>query len=66
MIRVEHNVTTGQILEIELTSKEIEERETQAALAAAQKADAQAKRLSALAKLEALGLSEADLKAIGL
>jgi len=66
MIRVEHNVTTGEILEIELTPKEIEERQAQAALVAAEKAEAQAKRLTALAKLEALGLNEADLKALGL
>jgi hypothetical protein len=66
MIRVEHNVTTGEILEIELTPKEIEERQAQAALVAAEKAEAQAKRLTALAKLEALGLTADDLKALGL
>ena len=66
MIRIEHNATTGEILEIELTPKEIEEREAQAALVAAQKAEAQAKRATALAKLEALGLTADDLKALGL
>jgi len=66
MKRVEHNVTTGEILEIELTPKEIEERQAQAALVAAEKAEAQSKRLNALAKLEALGLTTEDLKALGL
>ena len=66
MIRVEHNATTGEILEIELTAKEIEERQAQAALVAAEKAEAQAKRSTALAKLEALGLTADDLKALGL
>ncbi len=66
MIRVEHNVTTGEILEIELTPKEIEEKQAQAALVAAEKAEAQAKRQTALSKLAALGLEEDDLKALGL
>jgi hypothetical protein len=66
MIRVEHNVTTGEILEIELTPKEIEERQAQAALVAAEKAEAQAKRQTALAKLAGLGLEQDDLKALGL
>ena len=66
MIRVEHNVATGEILEIELTPKEIEERQAQAALVAAEKAETQAKRQTALSKLAALGLEEDDLKALGL
>ena len=51
------------------TSEEIEEIEARIAAKAAQeqaKAEAEAKRSAALAKLEALGLDEDDLKALGL
>ena len=65
------NVQTGeeQIFERDMTAQEIaefelNEKKLQAELKA--KEEAQAKRGAALAKLEALGLDEDDLKALGL
>lgn len=66
MIRVEHNVTTGEILKIELTPEEIAEREALAAQVAAQKeaqllAEAnKAKQKAAL--LEKLGITEEEAR----
>jgi hypothetical protein len=65
------DLTTGQetITEREETAQEKLEREAFEAEVAAKaqvEAEAQAKRFVALTKLEALGLDEADLKALGL
>jgi hypothetical protein len=64
-----HNATTGEVIEREMTEAELEQLEADAAEAAGRaqaEATAQAKRLTALAKLEALGIDEADLTALGL
>jgi hypothetical protein len=64
-----HNIETGEIVEREMNGEELaqlELDEANAKTAAQAKAEAQAKRSVALAKLEALGLDEADLKALGL
>ena len=66
-----HNLETGEIVDVERdeTPAEISKREAfEAELAAKAQAEAegQAKRSVALAKLEALGLEEDDLKALGL
>jgi hypothetical protein len=70
---VEIFALTNEIIERESTEAESEQREAdrqafegQLAAKAQAEAEAQAKRLVALAKLEALGLDEADLKALGL
>lgn len=70
IIEKDFNVITGQetITERDETAQEIAEREAAEADAQARaqaEAEAQAKRAIALAKLEALGLNEADLKALG-
>jgi hypothetical protein len=67
----EFNAITGEetITEREETEQEIAEREkfeAQLALEAKAKAENQAKREAAEAKLEALGLTADDLKALGL
>ena len=68
-----HNITTGEVLISTMTQDEINEINTQAEILKAEtakvveaQAERQAKRSTALAKLEALGLDEADLKALGL
>ena len=66
----EINVQTGQetITERDETDVEIAQRkafEAELAAKAQAEAEAQAKRSVALAKLEALGLDEADLQALG-
>jgi hypothetical protein len=71
IIEKEFNAITGEetITEREETAQEISEREkleAEIALKAQAEAEAQAKRSVALAKLEALGLDEADLKALDL
>ena len=71
IIEKEFNAITGEetILEREETAQEIAEREkfeAEEAARAEAEAEAQAKRSVALAKLEALGLNEADLRALGL
>jgi hypothetical protein len=71
IIEKEFNALTGQenITERDATAEEIAAVETAQAEAQARaeaEAQAQAKRSVALAKLEALGLDEADLKALGL
>jgi uncharacterized membrane protein len=70
MTEKEFNVLTNEesITEREMTAAELAERQAAQAQAAAKaqaEAEAQAKRSVALAKLEALGLNEADLKALG-
>jgi hypothetical protein len=66
MIRIEHNATTGEIVEIELTKQEIAEKEASAALVAAEKEKAlleeanKAKQKAAL--LEKLGITEEEAK----
>ena len=67
----EFNVITGEetITERDETAQEIAERQAAEAEAEAKaqvEAEAAAKRATALAKLEALGLDEADLTALGL
>lgn len=62
---------TGETTDIErdMTAQEIAELKAAQAKSEARaqaEAEAQAKRSVALAKLEALGLTEADLKALGL
>jgi len=71
IIEKEFNVVTGEetITERDETAQEIAARqaaEAEAAAKAQAEAEAQAKRAIALAKLEALGLDEADLTALGL
>ena len=61
-----HNLETGEIIDIELTAEEIAQLEQQTAILAEAEAAKEAKRTAALAKLEALGLDEDDLKALGL
>lgn len=66
---VEVNCQTGKIIERNFTPEEIAQREADAKtyqqMQKAQEA-AESKRASALAKLQALGLTEADLHALGL
>ena len=69
--RIEVNCATGEVTEIPLTPAEIAERDQQAAQAAAdaakREADAQAiadAKLSAQAKLQALGLTGAEIAAL--
>jgi len=66
-----YDITTGEetVFERDMTDAEIAERQETQARAAAETeaaAQAQAKRAIALAKLELLGLNEADLTALGL
>jgi hypothetical protein len=73
MIKIEHNVETGEIKEIRFTQEEIAEVEAAEAAAAAKlaaeapvRAEAEAAKAAAEAKLAALGLTSDDLKALGL
>jgi Tfp pilus assembly protein PilN len=73
LVNKEHDIETGQIVEIPLTDQEIAEvqkmQEAQNKINAEQKAIAAKEQLSknaAQAKLEALGLTADDLKALGL
>jgi hypothetical protein len=66
-----HNIETGEIVDIEREETAAEkkarlEREAEIVAAQAEAEAKAAKRATALAKLEALGLDEADLTAIGL
>jgi len=68
MVRI-HNIETGEIIDREMNDTELAEYQlVQAEYQERQEAQAQAaaKREAALAKLEALGLDEDDLKALGL
>ena len=69
----EINASTQEVIERDMTAEELTQAEADKLLAEAtkqanqeEKAKAEAKRLVALAKLEALGLDENDLKALGL
>jgi hypothetical protein len=61
MFRIEHNVKTGEITEIELTSNEVKELEKQYAEAKAEadkaKAEAEAKATAKAALLSKLGIT---------
>ena len=57
MIKIEHNVETGEIKEIELTAKEIKERAIIEAATQAKQADAEAKATVKAALLERLGIN---------
>ena len=68
-IITEHNSTTGEYIEREMTDFEWEQTQIVAARDAAKAAElaaAQAAKESAEAKLAALGLTADDLKALGL
>ena len=61
------DAATGEVIERPLTAEEIAEREAMQAEAEARQAEADAKvaaRESALAKLKALGLSDAEIAAL--
>lgn len=69
--KLEINCTTGETTEVELTAKEIKQRETDAAAYAIEEAERQAEvdakadaKVSAQAKLKALGLSDAEVEAL--
>jgi ABC-type Fe3+-hydroxamate transport system substrate-binding protein len=73
MIRIEHNVETGEITQIELTPEEIadvlarqEAAKPKVAAIEAEIAKYKADKESAQAKLAALGLTADDLKVLGL
>ncbi len=64
-----YDVNTGQEIQREMNADELAQREADQAVAAVQaqaKAEADAKRATAEAKLAALGLTADDLKALGL
>lgn len=66
---LEHNVATGEVIERDMTADElaIAKKDAEDFKAKAEAlAEAEAKKASALAKLEALGLDADDLKALGL
>ena len=73
MIRIEHNVETGEITEVELTAEEVadvvarqEAAKPKVAAIEAEIAKYKADKESAQAKLAALGLTPEDLKVLGL
>jgi hypothetical protein len=57
MIKIEHNVQTGEIKEIELSAKEIKEHAAVEAATQAKEAEAQAKATAKAALLERLGIT---------
>jgi hypothetical protein len=57
MIRIEHNVETGVITEVELTAKEIKEQENLQAAIEAKEAKALADSIAKTALLERLGIT---------
>ena len=65
MIKIEHNVETGEVTELELTAEEIAQREADAIAYAKAKADeeqAAAEKAEAKAAIaERLGLTDAEL-----
>ena len=64
-----HNIETNEIIEREMNVQELAQVEIDKATAEAKAqaaAEAKAKKASAQAKLEALGLTADDLKALGL
>jgi hypothetical protein len=69
--RIEVNCTTGVVSEIELTDAEIEQREADAVIAEMERAERETKaaaeadaKLSAQAKLAALGLTGDEITAL--
>jgi len=69
--RIEVNCTTGVVTEIELTDEEIAQREQDAVIAEMERAEREAKaaakadaKLSAQAKLAALGLTGEEIAAL--
>jgi hypothetical protein len=66
MIKIEHNATTGEVLEIELTAKEIKEREAMEAENQARKVAAEqaavVKAAEKAALLAKLGITEDEAK----
>lgn len=66
-IAIEHNAETGEIIEREFTEKELAQYKKDLAAYKKQQAELEAKaaaRVSALAKLAELGLSEAEIAAL--
>jgi hypothetical protein len=68
-IKVIHNVESGQVLEVEMSDQEYAAhlqsvRDAEAKIKAEE--IAKEAKIAALSKLKALGLTEADLKALGL
>ena len=59
MIKIEHNVETGEVTEIELTAAEIAEIETAAAIVQANKETKVTEKAALLAKL---GISDNEAK----
>jgi hypothetical protein len=69
LFKVIHNVTTGEIEQVDLTADEIAviKADEAAAIAEAEAAaEAEVAKAAAKAKLAALGLTADDLKALGL
>lgn len=66
MIRIEHNIETGEVIEIELTAMEIAELEKQYAETAKQnaklEAEAKAKATARQAILDRLGVTEQEAR----
>ena len=68
-MKIEANVTTGEIIEREMTAEEIAQdlADQKAATAQAEaEATKAAEKAAAIVKLATLGLTENDLKALGL
>jgi hypothetical protein len=61
-----HDVSTGEIVEREMTKEEIAQREAEAAQQQALQEATEAARQAALAKLALIGLTPEDLTALGL
>lgn len=64
-----HNVETGEVIEREMNAKELAQwqaAKTEAQAETQAKAQKAAEKAAATAKLAALGLTEDDLKALGL
>lgn len=60
MIRIEHNVETGEIKEIELTAKELKEKADLEAAIQAKEAEETAKATAKAELLERLGITEEE------
>ena len=57
MIKIEHNVETGEVVEIEMTAQEIAQREAEEAEFLARKAAEETKAAAKAALLERLGMT---------
>jgi len=69
MHKLVHNVETGEVIEVDLSSEELAQLAIDQANAEEEqqaKAEAEGKKAAAKAKLAALGLTSDDLKALGL